>query len=67
MSRTPQKEISVLIDKVTNSIEHANSGKIYETDVLPVTKDEVKTVLKRMDGNSIGEQNSKKQITNCLS
>ena len=47
MSRTPPKEISVLIDKVTNSIEHAKSGKIYETDVLPLTKDEIKTVLKK--------------------
>jgi hypothetical protein len=41
------KEAFVLIDKVTNSIEHAKSGKSYETDVLPLSSDEVKTILKK--------------------
>lgn len=47
MTKRRSRETSVLIDKITNSIECSESGKIYETDVLPLTKDEVKTMLKK--------------------
>lgn len=47
MNRRRSTEISVLIDKITKSIEHAKSGKTYETDVLPLTNAEIKTVLKK--------------------
>lgn len=47
MNRNHTKETSVLIDKITNSIEDAKSGKSLETDVLPITKDEIKTILKK--------------------
>lgn len=47
MNRKRSKGTSVLIDKITNSIEHVKSGKAFETDILPLTSDEVKTVLKK--------------------
>lgn len=36
-----------LIDKITTSIEERVTGKNYETDVLPVTSKEVKTICKK--------------------
>jgi hypothetical protein len=45
MTRKRLKEAFVLIDKITNSIEHEISGQSFETDVLPLSGDEVKTVL----------------------
>jgi hypothetical protein len=38
---------AVVIDKITNSIEDAVSGKNFETEVLPFTKNDLKTVLKK--------------------
>ncbi|MEX2233984.1 MAG: hypothetical protein WD824_17595 [Cyclobacteriaceae bacterium] len=38
---------SVLIDKITNSIEDAVSGETLDTDVLPVTKEDLKNILKK--------------------
>jgi hypothetical protein len=36
-----------VIDKITNSIEQRKSGKSFDTDILAVTSEEVKTVLKK--------------------
>jgi hypothetical protein len=47
MNKSRAKKTSVLIDKITNSIEDAKSGKSLETDVLPITKSEIKTILKK--------------------
>jgi hypothetical protein len=47
MTRKRLKEAFVLIDKITNSVEHARSGHSYETDVLPLSSDEVKRILKK--------------------
>jgi hypothetical protein len=38
---------SVLIDKITNSIEDAKTGKNLDTEVHPIGKAEIKTVLKK--------------------
>jgi hypothetical protein len=38
---------SFYIDKITNSIEDAETGKTYDTEVIPVTKDDLKLVLKK--------------------
>jgi hypothetical protein len=46
-----------LIDKITNSIEDAVSGKSVDTEILPVDKADLKTVLKKMVGDLIGKLN----------
>ncbi|NII27354.1 hypothetical protein HB364_19850 [Pseudoflavitalea sp. X16] len=38
---------SFLIDKITNSIEDAQTGKSYKTEVVPVELTDFKTVLKK--------------------
>ncbi|MEI9918962.1 MAG: hypothetical protein WDO14_09195 [Bacteroidota bacterium] len=47
MAKHILRETSILIDKITNSIEDSTSGKMFETDVLPVTKAELVSVLKK--------------------
>ena len=36
-----------VIDKLTNSIEQRKTGKSFDTDVLQVTPEEIKTILKK--------------------
>ncbi len=36
-----------LIDKITNSIEDAGSGKSLNTDILPASKSDLKRILKK--------------------
>jgi hypothetical protein len=36
-----------LIDKITNSIEERNTGKNFDTDVLAITPEQIKRVLKK--------------------
>jgi hypothetical protein len=36
-----------VIDKITNSIEQRKTGKNFDTDILPVTSEEVKMILKK--------------------
>ena len=38
---------SFYIDKITESIEDANTGESYETDVIPVSAQDLKSVLKK--------------------
>lgn len=38
---------SFLIDKITNSIEDARTGKSYKTEVISVVLTDFKTVLKK--------------------
>jgi hypothetical protein len=40
------KGIDILIDKLTNSIENSISGDSFKTDVLPLTKDDLKNFKK---------------------
>lgn len=47
MNRDHSKRTSLLIDKITNSIDHSRSGKSHATDVLPLSWEEVKRILKR--------------------
>lgn len=42
---------SFYIDKLTNSIEDAASGKNYDTDVIRVTSTDLKIVLKKNKWN----------------
>ena len=39
--------IDVLIDKLTNSIKNRASGDVFDTEVLPVTDKDLKTVNKK--------------------
>jgi hypothetical protein len=36
-----------VIDKITNGIEEIATGKSFETEVIPILADEIKTVLKK--------------------
>ncbi len=47
MAKHILRETSILIDKITNSIEDSTSGKMFETDVLPRYKAELVSVLKK--------------------
>ncbi len=47
MGRYILKETVIIIDKITRSIEDSRSGKVFETDVLPVTKAELTGILKK--------------------
>ena len=38
--------IDIEIDKITNSIENAISGDSFDTDVNPVSKDDIKQIKK---------------------
>jgi len=38
---------SVIIDKLTNSIEDASSAKRFDTETVPLEKGDLKTVLKK--------------------
>ncbi|MBO9566624.1 MAG: hypothetical protein J7621_27875, partial [Niastella sp.] len=38
---------NVLIDKLTNSIEHVQTGASYETSVLPLTKADLPLITKK--------------------
>jgi len=40
------QHIDIEIDKLTNSIENAISGDCFETDVLPVSRDELRPIKK---------------------
>ena len=42
---------SFYIDKITNSIEDAATGKNYDTDVILVTSTDLKIVLKKNKWN----------------
>ena len=46
-----------VIDKLTNSIEQRKTGKSFDTDVLQVTPEEIKTILKK-NGYLIGKLNA---------
>jgi hypothetical protein len=39
---------SVIIDKLTNSIEDAVSGKRFDTETVPLEKGDLKSVLKKI-------------------
>ena len=50
MKKTPLL-IDVEIDKLTNSIENITSGDSFPTDVLPVTKNDLRTISKKNGWN----------------
>ncbi len=43
--------LSAQFDKITNSIEEVNTGISYETNTLPVTKEDLKAVTKKNGWN----------------
>lgn len=49
--------MSFLIDKITNSIEEASTGRSFDTMVLAIDKAGLKDILKKMDGGSTGKKN----------
>ena len=48
--------LDFVIDKLTNSIENAISGKVFDTDVLNLCKKDKKQIIKRI-GDLIGIKN----------
>jgi hypothetical protein len=46
--------IDIEIDKLTNSIENVTTSDSFTTQVIPITKDDIKSISKKMDGISIG-------------
>jgi hypothetical protein len=46
-----KRHLSFEVDKITNSIEEAANGKKHETEITPITAQEIKTILKK-DGCS---------------
>jgi|GEM_PF-6330313 len=51
------KKSSFIIDKITNSIEDSKSKMSFETEVLLVSKNELKSILKKTVGTLTGEKN----------
>jgi hypothetical protein len=46
MSRRVQ-HIDIEIDKLTNSIENAFSGDVFDTELIPITAEDLRPVKKR--------------------
>lgn len=42
--------IDIEIDKLTNSIENVITSDSFPTGVLPLTRNDIKTITKKMDG-----------------
>jgi hypothetical protein len=50
--------IEIEIDKLTNSIENVITSDSFTTEVLLVTKDDIKIITKKTDGILIGKTSS---------
>jgi hypothetical protein len=42
-----KNSLAFIIDKLTESIEQTKTGKKFKTDVFPVSRAEIKTILKK--------------------
>lgn len=56
MPKQSKYHISVEIDKLTNSIQNTISGDSFQTDVLPLTKADLKNITKKNNWLFIWEE-----------
>ena len=47
MKKWKQTGLDFIVDKLTNSIENANSGDRFPTEISLLTKDEIKALVKK--------------------
>ncbi len=47
--------LDFIVDKLTNSIENVVSGDRFQTEISMLDSKDLKTILKKMDGYSIGK------------
>ena len=59
-------ELDFEIDKITESIENADTGETLNTLVLPVTKADLKQTAKKMDGFLTGNWNLTNLNIKCI-
>jgi hypothetical protein len=53
------KNVSIIIDKLTNSVEDTISGDSFPTELTPLTIEKLSTITKKTAGISIGRKNLK--------
>ena len=49
--------LDFIIDELTNSIKNVVTGDSFQTEIARVTKNDLKTITKRISGYSIGNKN----------
>jgi hypothetical protein len=54
MKKLENQGIDIEIDELTNSIKNVISGDSFPTDIALITKPDLKTITKKMDGNLTG-------------
>jgi hypothetical protein len=59
-------ELDFEIDKITESIENAQTGETFDTLVLPVTKADLEEVTKKTAGFLIGNWNFPNLKNKCI-
>ena len=56
MKERKKIELDFVVDALTNSIRNTISGDSFRTEVLRLTKNDLKQITKRMVGTSIGKR-----------
>ena len=67
MCKQTKYYLEIEIDKLTNSIVNTNSGDSFSTDVHPLTKTDLKILLKRITGFLTGQMSLSYQTEKFLS
>ena len=56
------QHVDIEIDKLTNSIENAFSGDSFDTELIPIKKENLRPIKKEMAGSLIGNMSSSNLI-----